>query len=147
MNWRPASGPAPCTSCCVRMGRCLAVPASNSARAVSSHTTGCRQSMPTIRMPGCAPSPLHVSPILYIHNPPPPTQLPMGCSPWLPPPATIRPPQPTTLPTMLSPLQIDALDPCALLMVIFAAVLGGFWLTFVVYRALPSHLPHALMHA
>ena len=41
---------------------------------------------------------------------------------------------------MLSPLQIDALDPCALLMVIFAAVLGGFWLAFVVYRASPASL-------
>ena len=37
-------------------------------------------------------------------------------------------------------LQIDALDPCALLMVIFAAVLGGFWLAFLVYRALPVFL-------
>ena len=36
-------------------------------------------------------------------------------------------------------VQIDALDPCALLMVIFAAVLGGFWLTFLVYRAVPIH--------
>ena len=33
------------------------------------------------------------------------------------------------------PCQIDALDPCALLMVIFAAVLGGFWLAFFIYRA------------
>ena len=33
------------------------------------------------------------------------------------------------------PCQIDALDPCALLMVIFAVVLGGFWLAFFIYRA------------
>ena len=45
------------------------------------------------------------------------------------------------------PTQIDALDPCALLMVVFAAVLGGFWLAFFIYRAprVPVALPTPAM--